>query len=68
MGKTGHWIKSVYSKIIHITSLLHDFDKITETVHKEYLQVDKIVSDVKKKFQKAPSRIQTFENKVFTLA
>jgi len=43
-------------------SIVHGFHRIDETIRFQFSEVDSLISNVKKIFLKAPSRIQTFKD------
>ncbi|KAL4113266.1 hypothetical protein QTP88_016925 [Uroleucon formosanum] len=62
MIKAGKAIQNVYTKIIHVTCLAHGLHRVAEEIRNQYKNVDQLVSNVKKTFLKAPSRIQTLKS------
>jgi hypothetical protein len=62
MIKAGKAIQNLYSQTIHVTCLAHGLHRVTEEVRNQYKTVDQLVSNVKKSFLKAPSRIQTLKS------
>jgi len=62
MIKAGKAIQNLYTKIIHVTCLAHGLHRVAEEIRNQYKNVDQLVSNVKKTFLKAPSRIQTLKS------
>ncbi|KAL4153161.1 hypothetical protein QTP88_000994 [Uroleucon formosanum] len=62
MCKAGEVLDTFYPRIIHLTCLVHGFHRISETIRFQFSEVDSLISNVKKIFLKAPSRIQTFKD------
>lgn len=48
-------LKALYSKMVHVTCLVHGLHKVCEEVRANYPNVDRPVANVKKVFLKAPS-------------
>lgn len=62
MVKCGKTLNALYSKMIHVTCAAHGLHRTSEEVRGQFSTIDKIVSNVKKIFKKAPSRIQIFKS------
>lgn len=62
MVKSGNAIKIFYPKVIHVTCIVHGLHRIAEKIRGHYSKVDKVISNVKKFFLKAPSRVIIFKN------
>lgn len=62
MVKSASVIKVFYSKMVHITCLAHGLHRVAEEVRNMFPKVDKLISNVKKTFLKAPYRTQVFKN------
>lgn len=62
MVKSASVIKVFYSKMVHITCLAHGLHRVAEEVRNMFPKVDKLISNVKKTFLKAPYRVQIFKN------
>ncbi|KAL4112216.1 hypothetical protein QTP88_016047 [Uroleucon formosanum] len=60
--KSGNAIKIFYLKVIHVTCIIHGLHRIAEKIRGHYSKVDKVISNVKKKFLKVPSRVIIFKN------
>lgn len=58
MIKAAEALKVLFPKIIHLTCSAHAFHRIAETVRVSFPKVDQLISNGKKIFLKAPSRIQ----------
>lgn len=58
--KAANALKVLYPKLIHLTCLAHGLHRVAETVRSQYPEVDRLVSNVKKIFIKAPSRVSIF--------
>lgn len=61
MVKSGEVLKSLYSKMIHVTCVVHGLHRVAEEVRSQFPVVDKVISSVKKIFRKAPSRLLVFK-------
>ena len=61
MVKAGDALKVLYLKMIHVTCLAHGINRLAECVRFQFKNVDSLVSNVKKIFLKAPSRILKFK-------
>ena len=57
MVKASDILKSLYTKMIHITCVVHGLHRDAEEVRAQFDTVDKIILSVKKIFRKAPSRL-----------
>jgi len=62
MCKAGKVLDTFYPRMIHLTCLVHGFHRIVETIRVQFSEVDSLISNVKKIFLKAPSRVQTFKD------
>ncbi|XP_025198504.1 uncharacterized protein LOC112603549 [Melanaphis sacchari] len=62
MVKSGEALKSLYSKMIHVTCVVHGLHRVAEEVRSQFHVVDKVISSVKKIFRKAPSRLLVFKS------
>ncbi|XP_022180013.1 uncharacterized protein LOC111040403 [Myzus persicae] len=62
MVKSGNAIKIFYPKVIHVTCIVHGLHRIVEKIRGHYSKVDKIISNVKNFFLKAPSRVIIFKS------
>lgn len=61
MVKCGNYLSALYSKMIHVTCVAHGVQKTFEKVRGIFGTVDKIVTNVKKIFKKALSRLELFK-------
>ncbi|KAE9543713.1 hypothetical protein AGLY_002109 [Aphis glycines] len=61
MVKAGQSLSSLYSKMIHVTCLAHDLNRVSEEIRGQFSEVDQFISNAKKIFLKAPSRVDTFK-------
>ncbi|CAH0563174.1 unnamed protein product [Brassicogethes aeneus] len=61
MVKAGAGFKLMYSKMIHLTCLVHGVHRVAETIRSLYPTVNTIISNVKNVFVKAPSRVAHFK-------
>ncbi|KAL4097204.1 hypothetical protein QTP88_022015 [Uroleucon formosanum] len=64
MVKSGKVIQALYSKMIHVTCIVHGFHRVAEEVRSYFNIVDQLISNVKKVFLKAPTRSHIFKNEV----
>jgi hypothetical protein len=55
MVKSGKAIQALYSKMVHVTCIVHGFHRVAEEVCSNFNTVDELISSVKKVFLKAPS-------------
>lgn len=53
-------LQTFYPNLIHVTCLAHALHRIAETVRNEFSKVNSLISNMKKVFSKAPSRIALF--------
>lgn len=60
MCKAGKGLKVLYSKMIHVTCVVHAMHRVAEVIRHSLPEVDSLVSNTKKVFLKAPSRIAAF--------
>lgn len=61
MVKAGEVLKRLYSKMIHVTCVVHGLHRVAEEVRSQFNAVDKVISSLKKVFRKAPSRLLLFK-------
>lgn len=64
MIKVGQNLKIFYPNMVHVTCLLHGINLVAETVRTEYPLVNKLISNVKKIFLKAPLRVQLYKERM----
>lgn len=62
MVKAGKSLKIFNPKMEQITCLAHALHRVCEEIRLQFPKVDKLISNMKKIFLKAPSRIQIFRN------
>lgn len=62
MIKAANALQVLYPKMIHLACLAHALHRVAETVRCEYLDVDLLISTIKRIFLKAPSRVEIFKN------
>lgn len=46
--------------MVHVTCLAHGLHRVAEVIRESYTDVDRFISNMKKKIRKAPSRITKF--------
>ena len=63
MKKTASSLKILYPNMLHITCLAHGLHRVAEEVRGQFQDVDKLISNVKKIFLKAPTRCDLFRDK-----
>lgn len=63
MIKAAKGLQVLYPKMLHVTCMAHALHRVAEEVRASSKAVDKLISDVKKVFLKAPSRIVLFKEK-----
>lgn len=61
MVKSGEALKVFYPKLIHVTCMAHWLHRVVEAIREKYQNVDWLISNTKKIFLKAPSRVNTFK-------
>jgi hypothetical protein len=59
--KCGQTLNGLYSKMIHVTCTAHGLHRVAEKVRSQYESVDQLISNIKKIFIKAPSRMLLFK-------
>lgn len=64
MVKSGKSVQVFYPKIFHVTCIVLGLHLISEKISANYCKVDKIISNVKKVFLKAPYRVAMLNDKV----
>lgn len=62
MVKAGKALSALYTKMIHITCLAHAVHRVCEEIRKNFPKIDSLISNGKKIFLKAPSRVLIFKN------
>ncbi|KAL4084079.1 hypothetical protein QTP88_029395 [Uroleucon formosanum] len=62
MVKSGEALKVFYPKLIHVTCMAHGLHRVAEAIREKYQNVDRLISNSKKIFLKAPSRVNTFKD------
>ncbi|KAL4098224.1 hypothetical protein QTP88_022868 [Uroleucon formosanum] len=62
MVKAGKSLKIFNPKMEHITCLAHALHRVCEEIRLQFPKVDKLISNMKKIFLKAPSQKQIFRN------
>lgn len=68
MVKAGKCIQVFYSKILHVTCVAHESHRVAaEEIRKYFPKVDQLISNGKKIFLKAPSRVNTFKEIAATI-
>lgn len=60
MKKAGRALKVLFPAMLHLTCLAHALHRVAEEIRGLFPDVDLLISNVKKIFLKAPSRIQVF--------
>jgi hypothetical protein len=58
MTKTGDTLKVFYPNLIHVTCVAHMMNKVAEKVREMFSNVNKLISNLKKVFLKAPYHVQ----------
>ncbi|PNF39209.1 hypothetical protein B7P43_G01301 [Cryptotermes secundus] len=61
MKKAAKGLRILYPKMVHITCLAHALHRVAEEVRGHFPDVDRLVSNGKKIFIKAPLRVQKFK-------
>ena len=62
MKRAATTLQVLYPNMIHLTCLCHGLHRIAEEIRINFPNVDKLISNVKKVFLKAPSRKEVFQN------
>lgn len=62
MKKAAEALSVSYPNMLHVTCVVHGLHRVCETIRSLYPKVDKLVSNGKKIFVKAPTRIDLFRN------
>ena len=60
MAKAASAIKIFYTKMTHVTCLVHGFHRVFEHIQTLYPKIDNLISNIKKAFLKVLSRILIF--------
>lgn len=60
--KAGKNIKIFNPKTEHITCVAHALHRVCEEIRLQFPKVDKLISNMKKKILKAPSRVHIFRS------
>lgn len=60
MIKAGSTLKILFPNMLHVTCTAHGLHRVAETIRDHFKEVNKLISEVKKVFKKAPSRIQKY--------
>lgn len=63
MLKAGKNLKNLYGKLLHVTCTIHGMNRVAEEIRSFFPEVDKLVSNMKAAFKKAPSRILIYKEK-----
>ena len=61
MIKAANLLKALYSKMVHVTCLVHAHHRVVKKICGKFNNADGLVSNVKKVFLKAPARIELFQ-------
>ncbi|KRZ63903.1 hypothetical protein T08_2385, partial [Trichinella sp. T8] len=61
MKKAAGALKVLFPNMLHLTCLAHGLHRIAEHIRCLFPDVDRLISNVKKGFLKAPSRVQLFK-------
>jgi len=61
MVKAGKVIQNLYSKMIHVTCMAHAVHRVAEEIRTNFQDINKLISNVKKVFLKAPYRVEIFK-------
>ena len=67
MKKAGVGLKIMFPKMVHVTCLAHGIHRVCEDIQVLFEDVDLLISNVKKVFIKAPSRVRVFRSIAPTL-
>lgn len=61
MVKAAKGLKVMFLKMIHLTCMAHGIHRVAEDIRNNFRDVDRLISNIKKVFLKAPSRIIKFK-------
>jgi len=61
MCKAVRKLSKNFPKMLHFTCLAHDTHQVAEEVKENYETVHALISNMKKVFLKAPTRVKTFK-------
>ncbi|VVC34389.1 Ribonuclease H-like domain,Domain of unknown function DUF659 [Cinara cedri] len=61
MIKASSVLKSLYTKMVHVSCAAHGIHRVAEEIRGQFHTVDDLISSVKKTFRKAPSRVLLFK-------
>lgn len=61
MVKAGKCLQSLYPKMVHVTCAAHGLHRVAENVRSQFPDVDRLVSNIKKVFNKCPARVVLFK-------
>lgn len=61
MVKSGEALKICYLKLIHVTCMAHGLHSVAEVIREKYRNVDRLITNTKIIFLKAPSHVNTFK-------
>jgi len=61
MTKTADILKVVYQNLIHVTSVAHMMNRVAKKVREMFPNVNKLISNLKKVFLKAPYSVQVYK-------
>lgn len=64
MIKAGHNLKIFYPNLIHVTCLAHALNRVAEEIRKHFPLVNSLISNMKKIFLKAPTRVQFYKERL----
>lgn len=62
MIKAAQHLKIFFPNLFHVTCVAHGMNRIAEAIRAEYPLVNKLISNVKKIFLKAPLRVEVYRN------
>src|SRR6266699_2470582 len=63
MIKAAKGLKVLYSKMMHITCLVHALHRIADCVRLQFENIDHLISNIKKVYVKSTKRIEQFKTK-----
>jgi len=61
MVKAANCLQAFYPKMVHVTCVAHGLHRVAEKIRGQFPKIDELVSNTKKIFLKAPSRIDLFK-------
>lgn len=67
MSMAARNLQFFYTKMIHLTFLVHDLHRVAEEIRSHFVNVDDLVANIKNLFRKCPYRTQIFRAEALDL-